>query len=153
MIKTLRLLTNFISLALFGTKHFRSDVRFFLKSEFRKNEFIERTQQSNFYTATCRGFIFVHFFYWLFTVCKLPVLDNKILSNSDYQRMGCVCDNHLSLMGSLVSWLRIFERWKKLRAVTCVKVTAYKTSFEKCSNEVQVNCSLPHWNIFKTHYD
>lgn len=37
MIKTLRLLTNFISLALFGTKHFRSDVRFFLKSEFRKN--------------------------------------------------------------------------------------------------------------------
>lgn len=100
-----------------------------------------------------QGFYFCSFFYWLFTVCKLPVLDNKILSNSDYQRMGCVCDNHLSLMGSLVSWLRIFERWKKLRAVTCVKVTAYKTSFEKCSNEVQVNCSLPHWNIFKTHYD
>lgn len=60
-----------------------------------------------------QGFYFCSFFfYWLFTVCKLPVLDNKILSNSDNQRMGCVCDNHLSLMGSLVSWLHIFERWK-----------------------------------------
>lgn len=136
MIKTLRLLTNFISLALFGTKHFRSDVRFFLKSEFRKNAVSSLNEHNNPISIQLPAgvlFLFI-FFYWLFTVCKLPVLDNKILSNSDYQRMGCVCDNHLSLMGSLVSWLRIFERWKKLRAVTCVKVTAYKTSFEKCSN-------------------
>lgn len=141
MIKTLRLLTNFISLALFGTKHFRSDVRFFLKSEFRKNAVSSLNGHNSPISIQLPAgvlFLFI-FFYWLFTVCKLPVLDNKIWSNNDYQRMGCICDNHLSLMGSLVFWLRIFERWKKLRAVTCVKVSAYTRLHLK---NVQIKCRL-----------